>query len=92
MQLSVTSSGRGGGSEAFAPGPANPEIDTRQCRKESHSHLDTLRPAVHSARRVAARAWLVGWRLAQGLCPAGYAAHLVRPNALRLTEVITTGR
>ena len=32
------------------------------------AQLETLQPALHPAQRVAARAWLLGWRLAQGLC------------------------
>ena len=63
MKLSVTSSGRAGGSEAFLPGPADPEIDTRACEPRSGEKNHTRNWTLFSPRYTLRGAWLhaCGW-------------------------------
>ena len=69
-----------GGSEAFAPDPADPEIDTRASQphreKKKHAHQNTVRSMVHVARCVSARVvggvvldprFVFGWLALQNL-------------------------
>ena len=49
VQLSVTSSAEAGGSEAFALGPADPEIDTRACQPRRDKRI-TCTSGYSSAR------------------------------------------
>ena len=59
MKLSVTSSGRAGGSEAFLPGNADHEIDTRAC--EPNWTLFSPRYTLRGAWLHACGWWVSGW-------------------------------
>ena len=68
-----------GGSEALAPGRADPEIDTRACqpRRENRNTLTSGHISAcgtFCAARDCTRGWW-DWRLAQGLCSACSCSH-----------------
>ena len=96
VKLSVTSSGRAGGSEAFLPGPANPEMDTRACEPRREKRI--TRAIGNSSARGTPCAARGCTRVVAGLAVGpGFVSSWLRPpsgataRARRLTKVITTG-